>query len=344
MKQPDNFLTNPTTATTARPFGAATDNPGDNTGSGMTAEIYNDPAYAALLVINALKEGGISNVDESVDNPDLLDAIREAIGQAVSGVDDWDSGTAYSTIGELVYYKGIQYVNIYATGNTGQAPTPGSAYWYALPSRDYLIQAYQNPTALMGMHPTLDRENAKYANLLAFGKYRLGDNGDDFYNFYRVALDGSTVTGDADLVAALDVGGSDEYPYLDIFFPDVLGTRSAIDMGGRTIRAQSSGGKADTIGEVQEDAMQRITGQATFYGNSASAGGIILADSGALSEGTTATTSATLSISGTENQRTILDFDSADSVSPSTAKTDDDETRMANLVAGAAYIISMIPA
>ena len=71
-----------------------------------------------------------------------------------------------------------------------------------------------------------------------------------------MALDGTVVTGDATLEAIFDVGGGSEYFNLDLIAPDVLGTRTLIDMGERVLAAQSSGGENDTMAEVLEDRLQ----------------------------------------------------------------------------------------
>ena len=76
MKRPDSFLIN-TTAPAGRALGAAKNNPGDNTGTGADKEVYNDPAYSALAVIESYKEGGNSDTDETTTDSDMRDALEE---------------------------------------------------------------------------------------------------------------------------------------------------------------------------------------------------------------------------------------------------------------------------
>jgi hypothetical protein len=92
------------------------------------------------------------------------------------------------------------------------------------------------------------------------------------------------------------------------------------------------GGVAATLGEVQDDAGQRITGDITeiWYESGA-------ASSGALGHSTQTGSKAA---NGTSGVLTI-ELDTANSTSPNTAKTDDVETRVKAIVEGAGYIIVM---
>lgn len=254
MKRPDNFLTN-TDTPTGRSLGAATNNPGDNTGSGMDEEIYNDPAYAALAVIDSYKEDGISNTDETLDAADLRDAIEEITEKAVDSVDEWDSTTIFG-IGDLCMYKGYQFVSFTAT-NQNNTPIGNPDLWMKCWKSDKLMDAFWEGEPLRGGQSKIaDRAHANYQQNILVGKYRLGESGDDYYNFYRVALDGTTLTGDATLEAIFDPGGSNEYWNIDAIAPDSGGTRTFIDVGGDSVRFQESSGDFATVGGKVDDQFQ----------------------------------------------------------------------------------------
>lgn len=343
MKKPSSFLTN-TTAPAGRAYGQAIDDPGGGTGTGVDNETYNDPAYGLIALIDAFKEGGITDTDEKTTASDVLDALNEALGRRVidpvtpgNDVDEWLVGTNYTTIGELVFRQGKQYVNFNGVGNLGLDPVITRTHWYPIPSLERLLDLEASGEILHGGFSDLaDIQHAKYQQNIEFGRFRVGGNGGTYYNFYRVALDGTQVTGDATLVAIFDVGGGDEYWNIDIVAPDVLGTRTLLDKGGRSLRDMSGiGGVAATLGEVQEDAGQRITGDITeiWYESGA-------ASSGALGHSTQTGSKAA---NGTSGVLTI-ELDTANSTSPNTAKTDDVETRVKAIVEGAGYIIVMLAA
>lgn len=266
MKQPDGFLTN-TTTTTGRTLGAATNNPGDNTGTGMDKEIYNDPAYAVLAVVESYKDGGNSEADETLLASDMRDAIEEMVGKKVTdtttpanSVSEYNIATSYTTVGEHVMRYGMQYVAYNVIGNVGQDPASqeGRAYWRKVPNLDALMDAWDSGKPFdNGLNAMSDRAGTNYQQFIDFGRYRMGGNGDTFKQFSLIHLDGTQVTGDADLVALLDVGGSDEYWNLDIIAPDVLGTRTLIDMGGRVVECQTdASGYVPVRGAVHGDYMQ----------------------------------------------------------------------------------------
>jgi len=344
MKRPDSFLTN-TIAPAGRSQGQAINDPGGGSGSGVDQEIYNDPAYAVIAVAESWKEGGISDSDEKTTSSDMRDAIEEMAGKKVSGISEWLVGTTYSapgTITDLVMWKGFQFINISNVGNLGNDPLLNPDLWFKIPNVDTLMDLFFNGEPVSGgLSPLNDRAGAKYLQNCLFGKFRLGGNGDDFYEFYRVALDGTVVTGDTTLETIFDVGGGSEYFNLDLIAPDVLGTRTLIDMGGRTTRAQSSGGKADTMAEVQEDAMQQITGRYDFRRREGDTT-TYLTDLGVFTyTGSVGSSIASMQNGPSSYPSDRLSFNSADSVSPNTAKTDPDETRMANIVTGIRYLIIM---
>ncbi len=267
MKLPSSFLTN-TTTPAGRAEGQAINDPGGGTGTGVDEEIYNDPAYAAIAPIQSWKDGGMSDSDETNTASDMRDALEEMTDKRVTdsvgagSLSEWDSGTTYATIGVLVTWKGFQFVSFNNTGNLSQDPLTNPDFWLPIPKPDEMLSLFADGRVLPGgMTDMVDRAGGNFRQNIAFGRYRLGGNGDDFYNFFRVMLDGTVVTGDVPLEDDIfQIGTGTQYPFADIFCPDVIGTRTLLDMGGRTTRAQSVAGKADTLGEIQEDAMQRITG------------------------------------------------------------------------------------
>ncbi len=117
-----------------------------------------------------------------------------------------------------------------------------------------------------GLNNIANRSSGNYKQSALIGKYSLGGNGDTFYNFYRIALNGTTVTGDTNLETILGVGGT-EYFNLDLIAPDVAGTRTLIDMSSRHLAPQSSSGDNDVLGAVLADRMQgHIHGVGVLYG------------------------------------------------------------------------------
>ena len=342
MKRPDSFLTN-TTAPAGRAFGQAIDDPGGSTGTGVDNETYNDPAYALIALIEAFKEGGISDSDETTTASDVRDAIQEALFQRVvdpvttaNTVDDWDIGTNYTTVGELVMDKGFQFVAYVAVGNLNKPPLLNPDFWFKIPKPSILVDAqFDGLPRRGGFNDIHNVQATDYQQAIEFGRFRLGENGDDFYKFYMVHLDGTQVTGDSFLNDDIfEQGTGSEYWNLDIIAPDNLGTRTLIDAQGRGTRAMTGGGGvAPTLGEVQEDAGQRTTGDITTVALNGTASGVFSAAIAAQGYSQT-----------TDVEYRNISFNSDDSVSPNAAKTDDVETRVKAIVVGVDYIVVMVAA
>lgn len=278
MKEPQSFLTN-TTTPAGRTLGAAKNNPGDNSGSGMDKEIYNDPAYAILAIVESYKEGGNSDADETLTASDHRDAVEEMTGRKISGVSDWNVSKADYAVNDLVMRHGWLFVCYYATGATGMDPVlpAGRPFWKKCKSLESLFDFYDSGEEFItGTHPVSDRAGAKYQQTIKAGYGRIGGNGGTFRTFYQVHLDGTVVTGDTFLNdTVFKEGTADEYWDLDTIAPDVMGTRTLLDLGDYVSVPQSSGGDADTIGELVADQLEdhyhfsTIAGGSTFFRPSA---------------------------------------------------------------------------
>lgn len=258
-----------------------------------------------------------------------LQAISDNSGEIAL----WDTGPVYSVAGTLVRLEGLTFAATGQASNQNKNPLdPNNAlFWYMPEDENDLLKYANRGTIINGdLHTIHDRSSGNYVVNFKIGKKKINSVQQEFHIIH---LDGTQVTGNTTLENLLDVGGANEYIYLDLIAPDVVGTRTLLDMGGRTLRSQSVSGKADTLGELQEDAMQKITGDyseaflrhATFTTTGVFNAPSFGAQAPAIGSGA----------------GTTLEFDSSNSVSPNTAKTDDDETRMANMVVGSSYIVIM---
>lgn len=288
MKNPSSFLTN-TTTPAGRANGQAINDPGGGLGTGIDEEIYNDPAYAAIAPIESYKDGGISDSDETTLASDMRDVLEEITDRRITdsvtpanSIAEWDSGTTYSVVTQVTW-KGFQFVAYNTTGNLNKNPIQNPDFWMLISKPDDLLDKFFSGQVISGGLSTIaDRAHGNYAQNIEYGHYRLGGNGDDFYEFFRVALDGTVVTGDTTLNDDIfKEGTADEYWNIDIVAPDVVGTRTLLDMGDYIPTPQSVSGDADTVGDLVEDQMQghwhdKYTGQVTFDSSSGTiaAGGL----------------------------------------------------------------------
>ena len=252
----------------------------------------------------------------------------------------WDPGPVYSVAGTLERLEGLTFSATGEALNQNKNPLDpnNSLFWYMPEDENTLLRYANRGTVIDGdMHTIHDRSSGNYVVNFKIGKKKIAGTQQEFHIIH---LDGTQVTGNTTLENLLDVGGANEYIYLDLIAPDVVGTRTLLDMGGRTLRSQSVSGKADTLGELQEDAVQRITGETAIQTRNNTSGGSHRNDLGAFTNGQNNTITAT-SGSTVFNDVPNLKFDNSLSDTPNAAKTDDDETRMANMVVGSSYIVIM---
>lgn len=253
---------------------------------------------------------------------------------------DIAEAVTYETAGILVERYGEHYSSTGLAGNSGKDPAnPVNVdYWYPSDGPDLLEKwAKKGKVVPGGMHDINDRAGAQYAQDLLIDQIKKGAT---TFNLTKVSLDGTTVTGDTNLEDdILKVGTINEYPYLDIYAPDILGTRTLLEMGGHVVESMTSGGGVDVMGFVHEDYMQRITGHAEAP--RLLQGSVVLDNfTGSLSRGV----SASIVGAGSDSTPTItqaIDFDSSNSLLPNAAKTNPDRTAHAALVEGIASIIVM---
>ena len=259
-------------------------------------------------------------------------------------VDEWDENeaSAYDSAGVVVQRYGMHFTSTGLTGNSNKDPISplNVTYWYPSPGYRELLRIAQKGLSDRGaMHKVNNVQDADYSTSLLLDKAAFGGTN---YEFYLVHLDGSTLTGNATLEGIFDPGGSNEYPFIDEYAPDDLGTRTIVDKRGYVDRPMTDvGGVAETLAEMQADQMQRITGDLGYSSSDGISGGVLNDPSGAFSG--TETADATDNGDSTNN-RLALDFDSANSPDARTSATTDGETRVRSMVEGLGYIIVMIPA
>ena len=259
---------------------------------------------------------------------DLVEAADDKQNQLTAPPWRSSEATTYSATAGVIVERGLRhYASTGKSGNTNKDPLNqiNSPYWICSPGIDKLMEMAINGTVGMEMHPSLDRGGSEYSALLKVDEATIEGTA---YEFYRIALDGTTVTGDADYEAALDIGGSNQSAFVDIYAPEVASSRSMIDMGEYGIVAQSDSGESDTLGEAQAD---------RFQGHDINLGGLTTGGNN------NDNYFAAVEYSNTSNFNVdlITGFvDDGTNGTPRTGLT----TRAKQLVNGAAYIISMIPA
>jgi len=182
------------------------------------------------------------------------------------------------------------------------------------------------------MHKVNNVQDADYDTSLLIDQVTLG--GVD-YEFYMVHLDGATVTGDATLEAILKPGVAGEYPYIDLLAPDNLGTRTLLDIQGRSLRSMTGvGGVAPTLAEVQEHALE----------NHQHISSRIETSSGNTEWGITSGTYQGGSSVSSSNNRQALTSPVASDGETESANVISTETRVKAIVEGVGYIVVMVAA
>ncbi len=208
---------------------------------------------------------GTNNFDEVNANAYL------SVGET-NPISAWDSGTTY-TIGDVISRYGKHFTSTGLTGNLNKDPiNPANInYWYPSPGIDKLIDMFMAGEVVRGgMHKVNNLGDADYSTSLLLDKATFGGT---TYEFYRVALDGSVVTGDATLEGILNTLSGTLYPHADIFAPNNLGTRTLVDMRGRGVTSMTTGGgEADIHGQVRDDQMQGHWHNLYARGNSTGVG------------------------------------------------------------------------
>lgn len=273
-----------------------------------------------------------SVLSSDFDTTVQYDSNRKNLSRG-NGAEEWQSGYTY-TEETIVMRAGYQYFGFNTDTNLNKDPLTSPDYWIKTPSKEEILYMFSSGQAYNGTLSDMDdRNHANYQQTALIGKYELGGT---FYNFYKVHLDGTTVTGDTELEALFDVDGTDEYFRLDMYAPEVTGTRTLIDKGDYVDTSQSSGGDADTVGELVEDQMQQITGSLDFL--TGPTFNLLRTSSGAISNGDGELTD-TVTLSGSTNTelRERASFDSADSPDARTGST----THGKRFTVGTAYIIVM---
>lgn len=254
MKKISSIVTNYDTSSAGFSEGKLRDNPGDDTGSSIVAALGNDWYYAIEAVVKAFNSlGAVSDNPESENNHDFLDALLEMVGQKVNGVSDWSSATTYSAFGTHVMRAGMQFTNIYPTGNTNQDPLTTTGFWIPCPDVHTLFSAWKEGRVISGgSAPIHDFNNATYyKQYFSLGKHRVGGYGGSVFEAYGVHLDGSAV-GSGDLSTIIET-----WALKNTWAPGSTGSRILVNAKGTLLRAvDATGGMADLIAERLEDAMQ----------------------------------------------------------------------------------------
>jgi len=293
-------------------------------------------------IYQAILGDDVTNINTGKDP--LTEPLWWRLVSQLEGVDAWDvaEAVAYETGGVIVERFGMHYASSGKTGNSGKDPAdPQSDSWW-IPSEgwnNFKKFASKGESIPGGMHPWTDFSSGDYQQNIKLDEIIRGGI---TYNVFGVVLDGTVITSDSHLNDDIfGEGTAKEYPWIDEFAPDNLGTRTLIDMRGRSTRAMTAGGGvAPTLAEVQEDAGQKISGEMAIGADTGYNSSVDSELEGVFNRIVSPTYTNIPQGQTVTGYR--MGFNSADSVSPNAAKTDDVETRVKALVRGVDYIIVII--
>lgn len=218
-------------------------------GSPSLAGAANSQYYFFSNIMKKAKTAFNGVVDNSIISQ-YFRALQINIAGSEDAV-DWDSITIFNTAGVLVRDSDGHVYS--ATGiGSNQNKNPSSPanidFWFPCDTNDDLRKYAKRGTVLGAeMHTIHDRSGANYQQNLLNGKKTI--DGID-YEQHLVHLDGTILTGNATLEAIFL-----NYPtsYLDYFAPEVVGTRTLIDMSSRHDTPMSVGGENDVLAEILEN-------------------------------------------------------------------------------------------
>lgn len=258
------------------------------------------------------------------------------LGDAQPWLDNasWDRGN-------LVYRFGVVFVAVH-DGVTSDPISPANRNdWLAVPTIQELVRKANTAEPLaQSSHPINDLNDIGYLNNLRINRLQNADG--KVFNFYLVHPDGTQITGDATLEAIFDPGGAGEYPYLSTFAEEALGDWTLKDLAGTFPSAQTSGGERDTVGEVLDDQMQRITGSVKATEKSVAIFGLFasVGDEGALFSAINENKAPDLHSTSSEIKSRVR-LNSGNSPNARASATTDGETRARTFVAGLPGIVVM---
>lgn len=171
-------------------------------------------------------------------------------------VEEWNkysSATTYSQW-DAVWVDGDQYISLKGS-NLNKYPITEPNYWEIVPDFKEITKQYQKAVPIQAGLKDIDNYRDGDYEQWAFSGYFQKDS--KTFSAYKVHLDGTVLTGDADLEDIFDPGGGNEYFALDILAPDVVGTRTLPDLRGRVLAAVDDvGGNREAVGTIQEDQFQ----------------------------------------------------------------------------------------
>ena len=269
-------------------------------------------------------------------NPDsaVVSQAFDMFMQLVSGLDpalaEWAAATFNQN--DVTKYRGIQwFVGLASTINT---PGPLSE-WVASPTLREAMRWATFDGPLKGGFSQLTniRDLTNYATYFRMGKY---DWHGDKFEAWWINIDGSAhVSGTSDVAKLLAASKFES----EVVASDTAGTLTLKDYLGKVLRSVDAvAGLTLDVGNERADEMQKITGNLSPLVSNA----LFTTIDGVLSGTTGPIAGALQGVAGTFNYS--LNFDSANSVSPNAAKTNDVETHAAEVAIGATGLVCLVPA
>ena len=221
--------------------------------------------YTKIPTRTSADTNSSADVNQLMDNIEMLSGNRSSM----PGITEWSATVEYDAE-DAVWVDGDQYVSLVGT-NTGNNPITSPNHWRIAPSWNEICTQFQDSKPISAGLTNIDNiRNGAYQQQHFLGYYTKGGKS---FKAYKVHLDGSQITTDADLEYIFDPDGSNEYFALDTLAPEALGIRTLPDVTGRLLRSVDTAlsGLTEAVGGVQEDALQ---GHRHYTGYVYSTGGL----------------------------------------------------------------------
>lgn len=288
-------------------------------------------AFMERLMIRTGKSYN-GNPDESGAIAQIYDALDEVTTGDDSLIADWAAATFDQD--DVTRFGGKQwFVGVLSTIET---PGPNSEWAKSKTFDRYLELATEEGPKMGGVLPLDDIRDGDYAEYYREGKF---DWNGGKWEAWAVHVDGGAhVSGTSDVAKLLALSKFES----GVVFSDTAGTLTLKDYTGLTARAVDASLSGNIL-DTQLDAGQRITGSFEANIHSTASVSLFLNPVGIVSSIDNPVAQSDAQPGGATSANRRVNFDSSASASPNSAKTDDIETRMANIAKGVWKLICIVP-